>query len=888
MHNVHLTSLQWYMIYPYSVNCAESTDEVWLLTDIANSTQLGTTGRLVAKEMKIQAANIHTKKEERKELNVKVEEDKTTSNEANSPNSAKKNDAGDKVESDAFIRDVQDAVLKDGKIKRKLAHSMFVGPTGSGKSSLMDRLLKRARRKLALSTGVCDRIVIVDIDVDNPSTFHSITVIDPNTWEEVEYDVSLVRQMNPASVTTSLPEVQPKLASPSDEIRITPEYSEMAPSSSANSMSPQSPSVVPSDEDISENTAKVKPTSAVSKTNLSDSEIREVIFSAIAKCGGFEGFQAFLTKSASLYLRDTGGQVEFQEMISLLVFGPSIFLFVFRADLDFQSKFSIEYRASKGETTNSYTSSITTEEALVQCLASVYAMDTQGKAEVKTHKPLVFIIGTHKDQLGQLADEKIAKLNKHLDSVIVKTGFQDLVQYADADKSQVMFAVDNTSESDEDFQVIRSKIHSLISGRDEFTIEYRMTYLLFCLELQNLKRSVLSLDECKVMAAKYGIVGDEVSHLLEFLHLRIGVIQYHNVDGLRHIVVKEPQVLFNKVTDLIIRTFSCKALIGKEQRYFQKGILTASVFKMVTGSDDQITCEEFLKLLVHLRIITPYPSTTPGSKEKRYFIPCVLNHVQESSEEELHTDILPLSVQFQCSHCPKGLFGVLVTHLMTPESDGEPDDSHISFALNEKKIFKDQVSFNVCCYADEDELCLKMLPSHLEVKFFPSQSDSRDLSLGEVCSSIRQVIETSIHKSLEDLHYDKQNVKPMMCFRCELCSELHRVKKGKDHCKVFCKATHRNSRIAEQGRVWYNEGEHAKIKLFQIRHNNMFPNLVDRSEQISSPLPVGATPRPMTSLHQTPKTGLYKLLHEGCASNNKFLEGTGPKRTSCSLHLDSI
>ena len=701
-----------------SVNCVESTDEVWLLTDIANSTQLGTTGRLVAKEMKIQAANIHTKKEERKELDMEVEEDKTTSNEANSLDSAKKNDAGDKVESDTFIRGVQDAVLKDGKIKRKLAHSMFVGPTGSGKSSLMYRLLKRERKKLSLSTGISDPIIIVDIDVDNPSTFHSVTVINPNTWEEVEYDVSLVSQMNPVSVTTSSPEVKPELVSPSDEI---PEDSEM-PSSSGNLTTPQSPSAVSSAEESSEIAIDGKPTPADSTTNLSDSEISEVISSAIAKCGGFEGFRAFLTKSASLYLRDTGGQVEFQEMISLLVFGPSIFLFVFRADLDFHSKFTIEYRSSETETTNSYTSSITIEEALVQCLASVYAMDTPGKAGVKTYKPLVFIVGTHKDKLGPSADSEIAKINKYLEAVITETGFRDLVEYANVSKSQVMFTVDNTSESDEDFKAIRSKIHSLINGRDEFTIEYPITYLLFCLELRNLKRSVLSLEECKVMAAKYGIVGDQVSHLLQFLYLRIGVIQYHDVDGLRHIVVKEPQVLFNKVTDLITRTFSCTALRGKEQRAFQKGILTASVFKTVTGSDDHITCEEFLKLLVHLRIITPYPSTTPGDKEERYFIPCVLNHVQESSEEELHTDIIPLSVQFKCSHCPKGLFGVLVTHLMTPESDGEP--TCISFTLTEDKIFKDQVSFEVRSrYADEDELCLKMFPSYLEMKFFPAVTE---------------------------------------------------------------------------------------------------------------------------------------------------------------------
>lgn len=114
-------------------------------------------------------------------------------------------------------------------------------------------------------------------------------------------------------------------------------------------------------------------------------------------------------------------------------------------------------------------------------------MDTPGKAGVKTHKPLVFIVGTHKDQLGPSAHEKIAQLNDRIDSLMRNSGFQDLVQYADAAKGQVMFTVDNTSESDEDFKIIRSRVHSLVTGRKEFTIEYPISYLLFCLELQNLK-----------------------------------------------------------------------------------------------------------------------------------------------------------------------------------------------------------------------------------------------------------------------------------------------------------------------------------------------------------------------------------------------------------------
>ena len=51
-------------------------------------------------------------------------------------------------------------------------------------------------------------------------------------------------------------------------------------------------------------------------------------------------------------------------MIPLLVFGPSIFFFVFRLDLDFKKKFEVKYRKSAGESLNCYISSITTKQKL--------------------------------------------------------------------------------------------------------------------------------------------------------------------------------------------------------------------------------------------------------------------------------------------------------------------------------------------------------------------------------------------------------------------------------------------------------------------------------------------------------------------------------------------
>ena len=514
--------------------------------------------------------------------------------------------------------------------------------------------------------------------------------------------------------------------------------------------------------------------------------VNEIIRSVIQKYG-LKNYNQ-LKKTSSLYLRDTGGQVEFQEMISLLIFGPSIVFFVFRLDLDFTSRFDIQYRMSPNESLNHYTSSITTKEALLQCLASVYAMDTSNEGSVKTHKPLVFIIGTHKDKLVPSSQNKITELNKYLDSLIRRNGFEHLVQYADEQNDNVMFTVDNTCDNSEDFKTIRSKVNQFVTTRSEFSIDYPISYLLFCLDLQNIKKSILTLDECKNLAAKYDIVGDQVFHLIHFLHIRIGTVLHFNIEGLDHLVIKEPQILFDKVTELIIKTFSSSSLTTNEVReYNEKGILAASAFKNIMLSDDKISSEDFIKFLIYLHIITPF--SIPGDKEERYFIPCVLNHVElpESGVQKSQKKILSLAVKFKCLHCPKGVFGILVIHLMTLRKN------NITFNLLHKKIFKDQVSFEVISTGVRDEISLRMSPSHLEINFFPDLSEDRDTPIKEACDSIRQIIEESLILSLKTLHYNRDILEPVMCFRCDGCSELHQVTKGKKYYKVYCKEAHKTS-----------------------------------------------------------------------------------------------
>ena len=283
----------------------------------------------------------------------------------------------------------------------------------------MDRLLGRPRKNFSPSTGVSEPVVVVNIDIDNPSTFRAVTVMDHNTWTEVEYDQSLLRQMDEGVVTSQ-----------SDNTTTSPSPAKIeSPDAVPTSTSPPDAVPTPTSPQQSlpdtDQPASISLESATPATKPKVFPTEKIVRLAIKKFGGYKKFRRFLKKSISLYLRDTGGQVEFQEMMPLLVFGPSIVFFVFRLDLDFKKKFRVEYRKSAGESLNCYISSITTEEAFLQCLATVDALDLSGEASVKTHKPLVFIIGTHKDKLGPSADKKIAELNKHLNSQIENRGFRE-------------------------------------------------------------------------------------------------------------------------------------------------------------------------------------------------------------------------------------------------------------------------------------------------------------------------------------------------------------------------------------------------------------------------------------------------------------------------------
>ena len=100
-------------------------------------------------------------------------------------------------------------------------------------------------------------------------------------------------------------------------------------------------------------------------------------------------------------------------------------------------------------------------------------------------RPKVFFIGTHKDKLDPAsAASQIASIDRHLTEVINSTSHcKELVEYASP--SQLIFTVNNFSESDSDFQNIRSAVERVVM-RGEFQMSSPAHWPIFSLALRKL------------------------------------------------------------------------------------------------------------------------------------------------------------------------------------------------------------------------------------------------------------------------------------------------------------------------------------------------------------------------------------------------------------------
>ena len=666
---------------------------------------------------------------------------------------------------------VEKAMTEKGTLEHTLSHGVMVGPARSGKSSLMSRLAGEMPSSTSPSTGVAEKVVQV-VGVRKSHTV-ALSVHD-TIWFKLLYDQEAIRWMNLAIQNIPSHDQPQKLAVPLTDNTVssppTPIQSE------PENISP----IVHTHEALSTTVESVTtPLTKGYTASYPEGYVAPMeVFKGATQGKDLDLLRQHFENSWSFYLTDTGGQVEFQELLPLLVSGPSVFFFTFRLDQELNQRFTIEYHLPDGGRSKPYQSTLTVVEAILQTLASVASMGTftYKRPQVKSAaslKPKMFIVGTHKDKLDTAtADSDIKKIDQHLQKVIKSTSHyqEDTVQFAT--ESQLIYTVNNFSKDDSDFEEIRSGVERVVC-HSQFKVHFPTHWLIFSFVLRQkmIKDSIISYEQCFSIAKDCGITDHEEFDLaLWFLHTKTGQIHHFSTAGLQNFVIRDPQILFDMVTKLIVSTFTFKNLFSNRcvTEFEKKGVFTLEDFLTLQHeSPPLLPPEKLLQLLEHLQIVAPFQE----EGQTKFFIPCVLAHSESEKSESQSSlsqssDIPPLLITFKCGYCPKGLSGALITHLLTNKMG-----SKFKWELKTDRIFRNQVSFLV---SSCDIITLKIHPTFLELIHSSAKkgTGNAESTKQSICNKVRCYVESSIRDVSSKMNLTS-NAKHSLSFHCRNtdCSE---------------------------------------------------------------------------------------------------------------------
>ena len=617
---------------------------------------------------------------------------------------------------------------ENGPVVQTIVQGVMFGFPRSGKSSLKDRLVGKMRT-IKGSTGAAEKVAHVEITMCQVSGVKWKELDDPNS--ETAAVVGKLH-VSPPSPPVTQPTSEAASASGSALPTTKPSFF-AAIFKMMFKISSQAQPVISN---------YLKTISEEEQSSLRARSL-DVISSSLQSLN-LEELESYMKDTWTLYMSDTGGQPEFQELLPVLVSGPALFFLVFRLDKDLYRKYTIEYlHPTTGESVVPFEGSFSMAEMILQSLASVASTRMQSFVEDQT--PKIVFVGTHKDQLK--SQEEILKVDKELQRIVKTTEAFREGMVVFASESQLLHAVDNTSEDDADFCKVRVTVEK-IAQSPFYRIRTPFSWLMLGILLSRSQKRVMSYDDCLQNGKECGIKSPaDLDHALWFLHHRVGIIRhFQSVPALQHVIIKDPQYIFDKVTELIVNTFTfekANMFSNTIEDFQKKGIFPLSVFEQISTGYNILTSSKFIALMEHLHVIAPLHE---GGVVTKYFLPCALTHADLPPDTEEGSVVPPLLVTFDSGYCPRGVFGSLVVDLMKKKKE----TSKFTWEFEQDKIYRNQVQMSVGPY---DSFRFRLHSRYIRIDLVFSSPKRRGLPLGCVCCDVRHCLHESIGKVTLALNY---------------------------------------------------------------------------------------------------------------------------------------
>ena len=699
-----------------------------------------------------------------------------------------------KVE-DNFVAIMNDTIKRKGTINHTAVHGVIVGPGRSGKDSLMHRLMGEGppdSKTISSSTGVLEKVIKVEVK----KLCTVAAAVDNLVWTKLDYDEEAIElMMTTVKCHSALDNVNESTPGPDSKLNIIV-TEQIIPSADVEVQNKCSSHVKPIEILTAKGTisnydaenceslkmeAREKHDSPTLLASESGNERLCIFKRALQLRHNMDALRERLESSWSLYLTNTGGQMEFQELLPLLVCGPTVFFVTFPLNKHLQEHYTVCYQYKDGSEI-SYQSPATLMDEILQTLATIATLECTGPRHCYVHlKPKVFFVGTHKDQLPQSSvDSTIQAIDEQLKKSVKQTSLfrQGSIEFAEG-THKLVFAVNNLDSDDSDFQKIRLALQKAVERREEFTVSCPSSWLVFSLVLRAkyMSNQILSYNDCFTIAQDCGISDKiELNKALLFIHARLGLVRYFSVKELNTLVIVDPQILFDTITEIMVGTFIGDHAECNEIEEFQRGIFSVEkmekIVKEKLHSDSRVSFPWLLELVKHLRIGALFIDT---NGEEKCFFPSVICHTPElQSMSCTGSDKLPppLLATFEGGFCPRGIPGALITYLMTNEMK-----SQVVWMLYKQKIFQNQVAFNV----GSCDIILKIQPTHLEFCFDPESYSNDDEKIKETCEEVFKQVQVAI-KAVTVRYCECDYYIAFYCTKCKTWPAIVEWNKEMLHC----------------------------------------------------------------------------------------------------------
>ena len=502
-----------------------------------------------------------------------------------------------------------------------------------------------------------------------------------------------------------------------------------------------------------------------------------------------------------VHITDSGGQPQFHEILPVFLRRASIYIFVTKLSESLDERPLVMYYDSNGNLISKpFPATHTNMQIFRHCIRTLQSHRSQrgGKA------PYIMIIGTHQD-LEHLCSETREAKNHKLAEVLLPE-FQDEVIYFKLANMELIFPLNAKSPGKDEWEIaeeIRKIIMSKCAAEpDDIPLRW------YCLELklqeiaQALGRAVMSKEECFAVALRLHFDSESFEAALEHLD-GLNIIFYYP-DTLPDVVFTDPQVLLDKVTELVKLSYELKEedvgskikARGGEFQKFQDHALVTSQFLKSFGKHyvpNLFTPLELVKLFRALLIFADFSNT-------EYFMPCLLEIIgsEEVDKHRVSTaaDTAPLVLHFPHGGPLLGMFCSLLVYLLSAANHSpSPWKLAVDGLGTPKCLYRNCVSFTIPRYPGTVTLVDSF-------GFFEVHVHRSGKVRQQICSIVRQAMFAGLKKAASNLHYS--NSQPELAFLCPCSREkLHPATVGADGSYWICTLDSGTSKdVDERQQMW--------------------------------------------------------------------------------------